>query len=478
MSGSSATAPDSAPLRQWVVSSKLRWLAAGLLALLLVAALVWFKASTWNRVRDVQREFAGFQAKPFYLGAHLQGRVWKLNGRLLRFQLTEETAERDAFHQEVREVRDWLAQTVPLVSTPAEQDLAQRSQKAFELYLAETASLLEKGVRPIRKDTAASVYQQIVERSEGLLWLCQQLVECQDAALAQHFASSGTTLGALRQLMQVSTLLLVLTMAGIVYAAYRTVVAPLRMKLNQSEQTVARQAKLASLGTLAAGVAHEIRNPLTAIKFRLFSLKKELPQFLAEQEDLAVINGEISRLERIVDEFLEFARPAEPQFSDAMAGDVLRNVHNLLQGTLAKRGIALELDPPEPIPVSMDAHQIQQVLINLVQNAADSIGREGTVSLRVRTGLDRLSRTAEPVVVFEVADTGKGIPPEIEQQIFDPFFSTKDGGTGLGLPIAARIAEKHGGSIHFQSQSGRGTTFCLTLPRSTSAPKDPAAKES
>jgi signal transduction histidine kinase len=104
-------------------------------------------------------------------------------------------------------------------------------------------------------------------------------------------------------------------------------------------------------------------------------------------------------------------------------------------------------------------------LINLVQNAADSIGHDGTITLRARSESKHLGGSHRKVVILEVADTGKGIPPEVEKRLFDPFFTTKDSGTGLGLPIAARIVEKHAGVLQYQTQLNRGTTFGIVLPQ-------------
>jgi signal transduction histidine kinase len=115
----------------------------------------------------------------------------------------------------------------------------------------------------------------------------------------------------------------------------------------------------------------------------------------------------------------------------------------------------------------VDRQQIQQVLINLIQNAADSIGQDGNITIRTReiAAPAPVSGDGERAVVLEVVDTGRGIPPELEGRIFDPFFSTKEGGTGLGLSIASRIVEKHGGVIQYATQANRGTTFRLIFPK-------------
>ncbi|MCX6903832.1 MAG: ATP-binding protein, partial [Verrucomicrobia bacterium] len=140
----------------------------------------------------------------------------------------------------------------------------------------------------------------------------------------------------------------------------------------------------------------------------------------------------------------------------------LQEARDLLAGGLEKNNIKLVLEAVVDAPVRIDAHQIQQVLINLIQNAAESIEHSGVVTLRARTGHERLHGQLTPAVIFEVQDTGKGIPPEVQARLFDPFFSTKDTGTGLGLSIAARIIEKHGGTLGFQTQVNHGT---ISKPR-------------
>jgi signal transduction histidine kinase len=267
---------------------------------------------------------------------------------------------------------------------------------------------------------------------------------------------------------------------------YRVKIAPLRAQLVKSRAIIERQEKLASLGTLAAGVAHEIRNPLTAINVRLHSLKRTLVRGSSEHEDALVIDQEIQRLDRIVRNVLHFARPAEPRQITIAAGSLFGRVQGLLGSELEKASIRLILASSgtsgSPLWIRVDPQQIEQVLINLIQNAAESIGRDGTITLRARS-LERPARTvmplaglpglgsraksgrATPVVILEVIDTGKGIPLKVQERLFDPFFTTKEAGTGLGLSIAARIVEKHGGALQYQTELGRGTTFGIVLPR-------------
>ena len=187
--------------------------------------------------------------------------------------------------------------------------------------------------------------------------------------------------------------------------AYRDMILPLRVKLVESQTLVERNEKLASLGLLAAGVAHEIRNPLTAIKAAVFIQSKKLEPGSAAAEDAAFVQKEILRLERIVTDFLQFARPAEPQMAVAPSDQPLKEVVLLMGPTLAKKNIRLLVDESTPAPVNIDGGQIQQVLINLVQNAADSIGQDGVITLRSHPEKKSTPNGESKLVVLEVSDT-------------------------------------------------------------------------
>ena len=237
------------------------------------------------------------------------------------------------------------------------------------------------------------------------------------------------------------------------------------LDLREKDEELARSEKLASLGLLAAGVAHEIRNPLTAIKAAIFLQLKKAPPGSQDRADLDLVSGEITRLEHIVRDFLQLAHPREPQLVTTLADQPLRQVQKLLAPQLAKVNVRLILEASPPAHIRIDPEQIEQVLINLVQNAAEAIGHDGTITLRARQDTRPLAGSATKVVVLEVSDTGPGIPPEVEKRLFDPFFTTKRGGTGLGLSIGARIVEQHGGAVQCQTQPRRGTTFAIVLPR-------------
>jgi signal transduction histidine kinase len=196
----------------------------------------------------------------------------------------------------------------------------------------------------------------------------------------------------------------------------------------------------------------------------LFIQQKKFPPGSQEHTDAKLVQREISRLERIVNDFLHFARPSDPEMATIPADQPLREAQLFLAPSFSGTRIQLVLENSAPMFINVDPAQIKQVLINLVQNAADSITGGGTITLRARHDRKTLPQGERDVVILEVADTGQGIPPEVEKRLFDPFFTTKETGTGLGLSIAARIVEKHGGALQYQTQVNHGTTFGIVLP--------------
>ena len=389
--------------------------------------------------------------------------IERLNETLLRYRLRGDTNDAEAFRSGTRDFKQWLERNSTNTTTPLERDFFRRIGTAYNDYMVESAKVLEanraRWSNAARDKDFKDSYETVQQQSKYLLGLCDRFIVDQRLDFEGFLQGSNHTLSRFQELLQISAVLLLALAAALLLLIYRGMIAPLRLQLTESQAIIARQEKLASLGVLAAGVAHEIRNPLTAIKFRLFSLKKILPA--AAQEDAGVIADEISRLERIVKDFLEFARPSEPELVDLPAERIAQEVLDLLRPQLEKSAIELKVEASDPVWVRADIQQIKQVLINLIQNSADSIGRGGVITLRVGSA----RKGADATAVMEVADTGKGIPPEVQKRLFDPFFTTKAGGTGLGLPIAARIVEKHGGKLRYQTAHNRGTTFRIFLPQ-------------
>jgi len=220
-----------------------------------------------------------------------------------------------------------------------------------------------------------------------------------------------------------------------------------------------RNRRLAAIGSLASGVAHEIRNPLSSIKGFATYLRE---RYRDNPEDLQVTDimiQEVERLNRVIGQLLEFSRPLILNRKEAAIEPILRHAMKMIEIQALEKGVSLEVDFGRMVPdLLLDSDRMTQVFLNLTLNALNAMEKGGTLSLRVTQSGDRTVRV-------DISDTGTGIGKEELGRIFDPYFTTRPSGTGLGLPIAQRIVEAHGGEILVSSEPGRGTVFSVLLPR-------------
>ncbi|MFA4901279.1 MAG: ATP-binding protein [Desulfobaccales bacterium] len=233
-------------------------------------------------------------------------------------------------------------------------------------------------------------------------------------------------------------------------------------ELTRSQEHLVQSGKWAMVGKLAAGVAHSIRNPLTSVNMRLFSLKRSLAMSDSQQEDFQVIAEEIRHIDSIVRNFLEFSRPPKLKMQWISPSDVVDNALVLLRHRLESYEVDVKLVRTERLPeIWADPDQLKEVLVNLVLNACEVMVGGGAITIREEI---RGDSPLGPVVVLRLSDTGPGIPQSVQDKVFQPFFSTKEEGTGLGLSIATRIIEDHGGRLELKSKKNEGATFIITLP--------------
>jgi signal transduction histidine kinase len=378
--------------------------------------------------------------------------------------LQQDPKDLQKYLKESADLNDWIDLQKPVLR-PAELDVLNQIDRAYDVFLAAATN----GIGQIGQNEEAKLrhIEGVQKASQPLLELGYRLEDAHRKVLEDSLIASQKSVSVLRWVISGSILILLGSLAWLSMTVYREMITPLRLQLVQSHAVIERQEKLASLGVLAAGVAHEIRNPLTAIKARLFSHQRSFDPRSPEFQDVVVIGDEINRLERIVQDFLQFARPSDPRLATLTPEETLREVRDLLAPQFEKLAIQLKLDIQSNARFQADPRQIKQVLINLVRNAAESIERNGQITLRARNGAARLAGQHRPVVILETEDNGKGIAADVQKRLFDPFFSTKETGTGLGLSIAARIVEKHGGLLEFQSRPHRGATFGVILPTFT-----------
>lgn len=239
-------------------------------------------------------------------------------------------------------------------------------------------------------------------------------------------------------------------------------VSDARLALDQNRKRLMNAEKLATVGKLAAGVAHEIRNPLTAMKMWLFSIRKAVGHDPELDRKFEIISEETTRLERIVCNFLEFSRPPALKLQAQSVSLLIDKTLELFGHRIEERELCLVRSDTEPIlPVMVDGEQIKQVFINVLDNAIEATPERGEIQITVDTADDTDDRS---MVAVRVQDTGRGMPQDVCERIFEPFYTTKDDGTGLGLCIAAQIMARHGGRLVLESSTERGTTFAVWIP--------------
>ena len=247
-------------------------------------------------------------------------------------------------------------------------------------------------------------------------------------------------------------------------------------QLQESQLAASRAQQLAAMGQLAAGLAHELRNPLTSMKILVQPSEDDSEAVQLDSQDLVVLREEIDRLERTIQVFLDYARPPALEKRTVVLREILAQTVEFIAPRARQLGVAIESNLPDQVlEIEADTGQIRQVLLNLLLNALEVSSHGDTISVRLlcdspHAGNDRTCDVAAGGgwIRMEVADRGPGLPADLGEQIFEPFVSTKDAGTGLGLPICRRIVEEHGGELRAEDRDEGGAVFIVLLPMTAS----------
>jgi two-component system, NtrC family, sensor histidine kinase HydH len=239
------------------------------------------------------------------------------------------------------------------------------------------------------------------------------------------------------------------------YLVVGVVTGILSDRQRKANDSLRRAERLKTLGEMAAGMAHEVKNPLAAIRSSAQILSERVDG--KEVQFAGIIVREVDRLNKVVNEFLDYARPAPLRREPVKLGDLLDFCLELLAPVIKQAGVAIErTNPAGEGTVNADPNQIRQVFLNLILNAIQAVEKQG----RVEVSITHSGHEAR----VTVKDNGRGIPPDKLKNVFEPFYTTKPGGTGLGLPIAQRIVAEHGGKLVIESTPGAGTTATVILP--------------
>jgi two-component system NtrC family sensor kinase len=416
-----------------------------------------------------------------------------LNASFLEMRLSEKNYF--LYHDEsalldIQEKIEGTDKSIGLVSSDISRAIGQRNLDLLRSHLRQYATVVDEVKKSVGRDVRIDAklrtrgralrefsntitrlerkrVNDIISRSKNVLFYSFWAILA-SAVFVSHFISQRI-LRSLRQIQRLAKSISQGNFHKIVENVpadeFGTVIAAVNSmseELRNREEELIQSKKLASLGILTAGVAHELTNPLNNISM-IAQNYMEFYDVLNETNRLELmkkIGGETERIEEIVKNLLDFSKPKEAKLEERDINETVKKSLELMQNTLDISNVEVrrELEPALP-HVFIDDHQVQQVLVNLIVNAVHAMERGGVLKLSTRLGDE--GRT----VKVDVIDTGKGIPPEFLPHIFDPFFSTKGvGGTGLGLSVSYGIIKNHNGNIKVDSTVGAGTTFTIELP--------------
>ena len=369
------------PATAYPMNPKLKPYGFAPLALLLSAILMgWAGGFAWYHLNCLRKDLSVVQSESFHLAEHVPEKMLALTETLRGLGIPPDPAVMANFQRQAAEMKLWLRTNSLSVTSAPQRDSLNRIEAPLDVYVMRTTRVVEEYMRVGSSAKPKSVLERVEQEASPFPGLARELHAAEQAALDRFVKESRRSMGNLYTHVLISVgvaLVLGLAALRLIYVAR---IAPLKAELVQSHSLLEQQEKLASLGTLAAGVAHEMRNPLTAIKVRLHSLKRATPGNPSATDDLSVIHDEIKRLERIVGDFLQFARPSAPQMQTFAATTLFDQLTRLLGPQLEAAGIGWQIEAPPEISVRADPQQLEQVLINLVQNAAENTPRGGTIT--------------------------------------------------------------------------------------------------
>ena len=470
-----------------------------LLAALVLTTLLGGLVTVWHtRAMDsllislIDKNVASFQA-----AAELQIALLKQRGVLTYYFLDGNPEWLTRIEQHSQSFEEWLQKARKSAYTEPMHEIIRQIDSDYRVYDSsrkEVIALYREGNREAGLKQHLELRRQFLD----LLALCERYRLMHEYAIARVRTESQTQARFINAFALAALLVVSIFAALLAYILIKQILAPIRRlaletgpsgreasgdevktlsrrvhsliedmdqaqtELTRSQEHLLQSGKWAMVGKLAAGVAHSIRNPLTSVNMRLFSLKRSLAMSPSQKEDFEVISEEIRHLDAIVRNFLEFSRPPKLKVQRVSPSDVVDGAVQLLRYRLESYGVEVQLLRDHRLPeILADPDQLKEVLANLLVNAYEVMVNGGVITIQEE---ERLAPGLGPAVVIRVSDTGPGIPESVRDKIFQPFFSTKEEGTGLGLSIATRIIEDHGGRLDLEASEAGGATFLITLP--------------
>ena len=457
-------------------------------------AMIWYTYKTENL-------FTGIVARhiPMYQAAEaLETSLLNQKGYLSYYLLDKNPEWLRQLADFKKDFESQLARAKPLVTESWEKQDLCRIESVYATYITakdRALTLYEKG----DPGAGAALHREVRANFFRIYELCEKFKAAHKKAIDVTVEDSRTDAKNLRYIGLLAIVTVVLLSLLINYIFTRHILEPIRKlaaeadhlgegrvsgnelaalkssvhglienaeqthaELERSRESLMQSEKMALVGQLAAGTAHSIRNPLTSIKMRLFSLGRSTKLSQDQQENISVISTEIGQINKILENFLEFSRPPKLTMKAQSPSLVVDNTLRLLEQRLKSYGVMVQVVRSTTLDdVLLDAGQFKEVLANIIINACEAMDKGGRIT--ISETMDNIN-TDRDTAVIRIQDNGPGIPASIQDEVFNPFFTTKDDGTGLGLSICFNIISEHGGCLVLDSQEGKGACFTITLP--------------
>lgn len=494
------------------LTRKITLLTAAVSILLLVVGV----SGAWYvyRLQQLNSQILDFNVTSIRASERLEVLVRQIRHELDRFLLTQNPRHLTQALETEDTVRHWLAEAQRLSVSPDEIALSARLHQGMDTFFTQLraassstdgntvtpglerlgAEVLDKKVLPWTRQYLELNEQQLQNSNEQnkaiagrLAWALLLVGTC--GAVAGLVAGYGVARNVSRAIYQLSVPIrnvagkLAEVVGPVVVSGdpsvrdLETVLKRLAVQvgsvveeLHARHRDAMRADQLAAVGQLAAGLAHELRNPLMSMKILVQSARRYDDAGTLTAQDLVVLDEEITRLENLLQAFLDFARPAKLEKKEIDAASVIRRTVDFLSGRAEQRSVEIACRlPAEPLIVQADEAQFRQVLLNLLLNALDAVRNGGRVWVEAETDDARPDNgrsmgAAKRVLRVRIADNGRGLPPNDRNRIYEPFFSTKETGLGLGLAVCQHFVRAHGGELRESDRPGGGAVFELLLP--------------
>jgi signal transduction histidine kinase len=486
-------------LRWWrIISLRVRvyTVLISLVAITLVGGLimVWYTYRMESLLADlVDKNLAAYQ-----VAEALESALVQQSGDASHFLLDGDTRWLESLDEHRRTFRAQIAEARALTLSGSQKQILDQIESEYLRYIILKDQSIEF-YKARDTDTGDRLLKEVSKHFSKVLELCRQFKDFYTKRIALLKEQSYAQAERLRLIAGTAVLVVLLLGVVLAFVLVNDILEPLRRlaeeanpgarpeetedevkalsrsvrgliegfdqtqtELEKSREHLLQAEKMVVVGKLAASMAHSIRNPLTSVKMRLFSLDRSLDLNPQQREDFQVISEEIVHIDSLVQSFLEFSRPPKLRMQMISPSEIVDLALKLMTHRLESYQVSVQVERHERLPVvQADPDRLKEVLVNIMVNACEAMKGGGAIVIREEETLDA---SLGQVAVVRIRDNGPGIEEGLRARIFEPFFTTKEEGSGLGLSIAARIVEEHGGRLNLESRKGQGAEFSLILP--------------